>query len=119
MGSSQHLGDFEEIVLLAVARLLENAYGVTIRDAVEEATGREISSGAIYVTLDRLQAKKYVTSWIGEATKERGGRAKKYYKIEIAGQIALEESERIRRALRQGNPHPVSSWGTTFTGGLA
>jgi DNA-binding PadR family transcriptional regulator len=97
-----HLGDFEELVLLAVLRLGENAYGVTIRDAVEEAINRKSSTGAIGATLERLARKGLVSSRWGEATPERGGRRKKYFRIEGAGVRALEASELARTRLRAG-----------------
>ncbi|HEY0738869.1 MAG TPA: helix-turn-helix transcriptional regulator [Herpetosiphonaceae bacterium] len=97
-----YLGEFEEIVLLAVLRLGSNAYGVTIRQTVEEVAGRPTSIGAIYTTLERLEQKGFVSSWQGEATPERGGRAKRYFKIEGAARQALNEAELIRARLREG-----------------
>src|SRR5690349_13649977 len=76
------LGEFEEIVLLAVRHLGSNAYGVPIRQAVEEARGRTTSIGAVYTTLERLEQKGMVSSALGEATPQRGGRAKRYYHLE-------------------------------------
>jgi PadR family transcriptional regulator PadR len=92
-------GFFEEIVLLSVLRIGEDAYGVKIRQTVEEATGRPVSIGAIYATLDRLERKGFVTSWKGEARPERGGRAKRYFKLNGAGVRALDEAETIRKSL--------------------
>ena len=103
MADKQHyLGQFEEQVLLAVARLRDNAYGVPIRQAVEEATRRRTSIGAVYSTLERLEHKGFVSSRQGEPTPERGGRAKRYFKIEGTGIAALNEAERVRLALREG-----------------
>lgn len=93
------VGGFEELVLLSVLRVGEDAYGVRIRQTVEEAVGRPISIGAIYVTLDRLERKGFVTSWKGEARPERGGRAKRYFKVNGAGVRALNEAEAIRKFL--------------------
>ena len=70
------LGGFELQVLLAVMRLGDDAYGVPIADTIEEASGREVAAGSIYITLDRLESKGFVTSRLGESTPERGGRAK-------------------------------------------
>lgn len=95
-----YLGEFEEVVLLAIARLGQNAYGMTIRQTVEVAMNRSVSVGAIYTTLDRLEQKGLVSSWQGEATRERGGRAKRYFKIEIDGEQALQEADRVRKALQ-------------------
>jgi DNA-binding PadR family transcriptional regulator len=91
MGNDQ-LGRFEELVLLALVRLRENAYGVTIRREIAERTGRDVSFGAVYTTLERLQTKGYVSSRIGEPTPERGGRAKRYFRIEAPGIRALNET---------------------------
>ncbi len=102
MEQKNSLGSFEETILLALLALRENAYGVTIRQAVERATGRDTSIGAVYATLDRLEDKGYVSSRQGEATAERGGRAKRYFKIEGSGETALKEAEAVRRRLRQG-----------------
>jgi len=95
----QHIGEFEELVLLSVLKLGEGAYGVSILEALEKATGRSISVGALYATLDRLERKGFVYSWVADATPERGGRAKRYFKIEAAGQRALREAESVRRKL--------------------
>ncbi len=95
-----YLGEFEEIVLLAVARLGNNAYGVTIRQTVEDVARRSTSIGAIYTTLERLEEKGFVSSRQGESTPERGGRAKRYFKIEGAGVRALDDAEQVRNRLR-------------------
>jgi DNA-binding PadR family transcriptional regulator len=89
MGDNDRLGRFEEIVLLALVRLRENAYGVPIRREIAERTGRDVSFGAVYTTLDRLQRKGYVSSRMGDPTPERGGRAKRYFRIEAPGVRAL------------------------------
>jgi PadR family transcriptional regulator, regulatory protein PadR len=102
-----NLGEFEELVLLAVLGLGDNAYGVSIRDLIEKETGRVISFGAIYTTLDRLKKKGYVSAKRGEPTKERGGRAKQYFKIEAVGETALTEAQRARnKMLRLANLKP-------------
>jgi len=93
-----HLGSFEEIVLLAIL-CLTDAYGATIRQKVEEALGKSVSIGAIYATLDRLERKGFVTSWQGEATAQRGGRSKRYFRVEGLGAQALEATERARAKL--------------------
>jgi len=98
----QSIGEFEEYVLIAVERLgEERAYGVTIRQTVQAATGREIAIGAIYTTLDRLEQKGLVSSYEGEATPQRGGRKKRHFRLEGAGAQALNEAEAIRARLRQ------------------
>ena len=93
------LGELEEIILLALIKLGSESYGVPIHQTVEEATDRFISIGSIYATLDRLERNGFVSSRIGEATAERGGRAKKYFKVEGAGKLALKEAEQIRRSI--------------------
>jgi DNA-binding PadR family transcriptional regulator len=95
-------GLFEELVLLAIDGLGENAYGVTIREAIELRAERPTSYGAIYATLDRLEKKGYVTSILGEATAERGGRAKKYYRLAAAGVKAIDDTQRARKSLSFG-----------------
>jgi len=99
-----YIGEFEELVLLAILSLREQAYGVKIGDAIEEATGRSISIGALYTTLSRLEEKGLIRSWMGEVTAERGGRAKKYFKIEAPGQLALNHAEASRRRLANLKP---------------
>lgn len=94
------LGAFEEIVLLAVAHIGGNSYGVTIRQAVQDATGKDTSIGAIYTTLDRLELKGFISSRMGEATKERGGKPKKHFRIEEIGGLALEEAEATRQRIK-------------------
>jgi PadR family transcriptional regulator PadR len=92
MGGDGRLGPLEEIVLLALVRLRENAYGVPIRREITERTGRDVSVGALYTTLDRLERKGYVSSRMGEPTRERGGRSKRYFQIEAPGKQALNYS---------------------------
>jgi DNA-binding PadR family transcriptional regulator len=98
------LGSLEHIVLLAVARLGSRAYGVTVRQEIEKRTGRNISIGAIYSTLERLEAKGYVRSFTGEPTAERGGRAKRHFTIEAKGQEALATSYDAIRRMATGLP---------------
>ena len=92
MGNSNRLGEFEQCVLLATHQLHENAYGMTVRREIAERTDREVSIGAVYTTLDRLERKGFVKSWRGEPTPERGGRAKRYFKIQAPGIRALKRS---------------------------
>jgi DNA-binding PadR family transcriptional regulator len=87
------LGQFEQLVLTAILTQREDAYGVTIHSKVQElAKPREVSLGAVYVTLDRLEDKGLVSSWLSDPTPERGGRAKRCYRLEALGERALEES---------------------------
>ena len=99
--NSNYIGEFEELVLLAILSQGDNAYGVTIREALEEATNRSITVGSLYTTLSRLEEKGLVQSWVGEPTAERGGRAKKHYKIKGAAQSLLKEVQASRQRLMQ------------------
>jgi PadR family transcriptional regulator, regulatory protein PadR len=96
------LGQFEQLILLALVRLRENAYGVTIRREIMERAGRDVSVGAVYTTLERLERKRYVSSRMGSATPERGGRAKRYFTIEAPGQIALNAVREASGRLAEG-----------------
>ncbi len=98
------LGGFELQVLLAVMRLGDDAYGVPIADAIEEASGREINPGSIYITLDRLEEKGLVTSRVGESTPERGGRAKTYFRTTGKGVRAVRQAQRTLMRLWSGVP---------------
>lgn len=89
------LGSLEHIVLLAVMRLGSNAYGMTVRREIEETTGRDISIGAVYATLGRLESKGFVRSYTGEPTAERGGRAKRYFRMTAEGKGALLNTQAI------------------------
>lgn len=95
MRHHQFPGEFEQVVLLAVARLRGEGYGMTIRQEIEWRSGREVSIGAVYATLDRLERKGYIASWAGEPTARRGGRAKRHFRLEPAGAEALLASRRV------------------------
>jgi PadR family transcriptional regulator PadR len=95
MGKGDYLGEFEQIVMLAVLRLGKNAYGVTIWEEIEKRTGRSAMMGAVYATLDRLESKSYIVSKVGAPTAERGGRAKRFFKITAHGAKALDRSRKI------------------------
>ena len=96
------MGDFEQLVLLALMRLGNYAYGMEVREEIEKRTGREVSYGAVYTTLDRLERKGFVTYRMGETTPERGGRARKYFKVSPAGVNALRESRDELTVMWQG-----------------
>lgn len=102
MSGRDYLGEFEHIVLLAVLRLDEQAYGVTIRREIEVRTKREVSIGAIYATLYRLEAKGYVRSRVGDPTPERGGRSKRFFRITAQGASAVNRAHRALRNLTEG-----------------
>jgi DNA-binding PadR family transcriptional regulator len=86
------LGDLEHLVLLAILRLGREAYGIPILDEVSSRSGRDVSRATVYVALKRLEQKGLVASRLGESTPERGGRAKRYFKLKPAGLRALRES---------------------------
>lgn len=100
MVDSTSLGQFEQLVLTAILTLEENAYGVTIHARAEElAAPRKIKLGAVYATLDRLEDKRLIISWLSEPTKERGGRARRHYRLEKDGEAALRESAQTARRI--------------------
>ena len=94
------LGDFELVVCLAMSRLGEDAYGASLARVIEDRTGRSVSLGAVYKTLERLGAKGYCESEIGEPRAERGGRRRKHYRLTKTGQFALERTLADLDALR-------------------
>lgn len=98
--SKDYIGELEELVLLAIIKLGTNAYGAALHEALEDV-GRRMAIGALYTTLSRLEDKGFIDSWMGEVTAERGGRAKKYFKVQAAGMRALHEAETARRKLSQ------------------
>jgi PadR family transcriptional regulator PadR len=95
----EYLGEFEELVLLTIAALGNEAYGVSIQKNIEERCNRSISIGALHSTITRLDEKGYLKSWVGGATKERGGRSKRYYEITQAGRKAVAETKTLRDEL--------------------
>src|SRR5690348_10669464 len=93
MAKSDSLGQFEQLVLTAILSLGHDAYGITIHEKVQElASPKPVALGAIYVTLDRMEDKGLVASWLSDPTPERGGRAKRCYRLEGLGERALQES---------------------------
>jgi DNA-binding PadR family transcriptional regulator len=95
------LGEFEYLMLTAAARLGEDAYGVAIRQAIEEATGRRCSLGALYTTLDRLETKGFIKTWMGDPTPQRGGRPKRMVRVTAKGiQAATDFYDAVMRASR-------------------
>ncbi len=97
----EHVGEFEELVLLTVYGLGSEAYGVTIQEALERAAERQVSIGAVYAALDRLERKGYVKSRIGGSTKERGGRRQRFFSVSRSGAIVLGNMRRIRERMWQ------------------
>ena len=96
------LGDFEQVILLALARLRTDAHGAAIAEEIEARTSRQVSPGALYTVLDRLEEKGLVASWIGDSTPERGGRRRKMYRLEPRGAAAVRDWYREIRDLAAG-----------------
>lgn len=96
------LGELEQLVLLATLRLPENAYAVSIRNEIESRAAIALSRSSVYVTLDRLDRKGYVRSWLGDPTPERGGKAKRCFEVTAAGRRALAEVDAAVARLRVG-----------------
>jgi DNA-binding PadR family transcriptional regulator len=96
------LGEFEQIVLMSILRLEPEAYGATIRRDIEARTARRLSISAVYTTLDRLEQKGLVRSWIGDPTAERGGRRRKHFALEPVGARALKAAHRDYMAMATG-----------------
>lgn len=94
-----NLGEFEELVLLTIAALVNEAYSVGICDELEKHTGRATKLGVVHAVLNRLEEKGLVKSKLGEATNVRGGKRKRYYTITSAGKVALQKSKEVRDAL--------------------
>ncbi len=94
--------EFEHIVVLALLRLSDQAYGVTVRQEIEVRTGREVSIGAIYATLGRLETKGYVNSYLGDPTPERGGRSKRFFCVTAKGVAAVNRTHRALRSMTEG-----------------
>jgi DNA-binding PadR family transcriptional regulator len=102
MAAAPPLGEFEQVVLLAILRRGDDAYGVTIRREITECTEREPAPGALYTTLDRLEEKSLVSSRYGDPTPERGGRAKRYFTVTACGVQAVGRAQRAFQRLMKG-----------------
>jgi DNA-binding PadR family transcriptional regulator len=96
------MGGFEQMVLVALLRLDNRAYGMEIRREIQRRTGRDVSYGAVYTTLSRLEEKRYVSHELGEPTPERGGRARKYFRVEPAGTDALRATREALGVMWEG-----------------
>jgi PadR family transcriptional regulator PadR len=105
MSKPHYLGEFELLVMLTIMRLGEEAYGVPISREIEHQTRRDVAFGTVYATLERLQKKGFVSSNLGEATPERGGRAKRYFRVTSTGLRTVRETKqslvRLWRGLRE------------------
>ena len=98
------LGDFEQLVLFGVLRLEleDSAYGAAIRQEIHARSGRDVSINAVYTTLDRLESKGLLKSWVGDPTPQRGGRRRKFYALRPAGVAALRQAYRAFTAMANG-----------------
>jgi len=106
------LGEFEYLLITAAARLADGAYGAAIREDIEETTGRRCSIGSLYTTIDRLEVKGFVETWMGEATARRGGRAKRMVRVTPKGIRAAKEFYDAVTRVSRG-----ASWVVDRTGG--
>lgn len=102
MFGRDYLGEFEHIIVLALLRLDDRAYGVTVRQEIQLRTRREVSIGAVYATLDRLEMKGYVKSRRGDPTPERGGRSKRFFRVTAKGVAAVNRAQRALHSMTEG-----------------
>lgn len=103
------LGDFEQLVLLGVLRLGDEAYGAAIREEIHARSGRDVSINAVYTTLDRLERKGFLGSRIGEPTPQRGGRRRKFYALRPAGTAALRQAWHSLTSMADGLEHRLEA----------
>ena len=96
------IGEFEELVLLTIANLAQEAYGVAILNDISERANRKLSIGALHSTLTRLEEKDYITSYLGEPTNERGGRRKRYFELTDSAKAELSNMKALRDQLWAG-----------------
>ncbi len=94
-----YIGEFEELVLLTIAALGEDAYGVSIKENIEKRSDRSVSIGALHSTITRLEEKGLIKSWLGEPTQERGGRRKRFFEITHQGKSSLHHVKDLRDEL--------------------
>ena len=102
MPKGDYLGEFEQMVLLALIRLEDNAYGVTIRREIQSRTEREVAIGAVYATLERLERKGYLASTVSDPQPIPGGRSKKFFRLSPKGAAALKHSREMMRRMAEG-----------------
>jgi PadR family transcriptional regulator PadR len=102
MADRDFLGEFEHIIVLALLRLEDHAYGVTVRQEIEFRTHRDVSIGAVYATLARLETKGYVKSRRGDPTPERGGRSKRFFRVTARGVAAVHRTQHALQRMTEG-----------------
>ena len=108
-----HLGEFEEIVMLVIAALMDDAYGLQIKKELEEQTQRKVSISAVHAACNRLETKGFLTAEFGEVSYKRGGKRKKIYNVSLKGKKALHAANELRQRLWQNIPG--SSFQIDFT----
>lgn len=111
MRKHRYLGQLEQMALLAVARLGDGAYGRSIQEELKARTGRRVSHGAAYITLERLEEKGFLTSTTGNSAAGRGGRPKRYYQVTPAGAQALQEARAALESLWEGMGEALEDFG--------
>lgn len=94
-----YIGEFEELVLLTIAALGDEAYGISVKEDIEKRTDRSISIGALHSTITRLEEKGFITTWLGDPTQERGGRRKRYFELTHQGKVGLHHMKALRDEL--------------------
>ena len=102
MSKGDHLGEFEQLVLLAILRLEEDAYGMTVRRELEETAQRKVTLGSVYGTLDRLEKKGLVRSWHTDADPVRGGHPRRYFEVSPEGYLALSRTQSMMERMWTG-----------------
>ena len=102
MTKGRHLGEFEQLVLLALLRLGQEAYGMTVRRELEETARRKATLGSVYGTLDRLEEKGLVSSWRADPEPVRGGHPRRYFRVTAEGELALRRSQRMMERMWEG-----------------
>ena len=112
------LGEFEQLILFSLVSIGDNAYGVSIRKEIEDRAGRPVSVGAVYTALERLEGRGYVVSRVGKPTPQRGGRRKKYYRIEPVGARALSRSYETLSRMADGLAAKLAELAVTPDGAL-
>jgi PadR family transcriptional regulator PadR len=102
MAKGRHLGEFEQLVILALLRLGEDAYGMTVRRELEETAKRTATLGSVYGTLDRLEEKGLVSSWRADPEPVRGGHPRRYFQVTSEGELALRRAQRMMQRMWDG-----------------
>ena len=109
MAKGDFLGEFEYIVMLSLIRLGSDAYGMTIRQDIEERIGRATAVGAVYAALERLEAKQYISSREAETTRGRGSLSKTYYQVTASGKRAVQQTRAAFRTMEEGTEQVLGS----------